>query len=521
MNENNVEKNKSVEIDIQRLLQTLLDKIWIIVAVTLVCAIAAGVWTLFLITPKYQSSAKFYVNNSDISVGDFSISNSDLVTSRGLVDSYIVILKTRESLKDVIDYAGVDRSVSEVRRMISASAVDETEIFEVVVTSADPQEAEKIANAIAYILPKRITSIIEGTSTKVVEYAVVASSPSSPNHTTNILIGFLVGFLLSAGFVVVREIFNVTIRAEDDINVTCQHPILAAVPDMAAPSKGGYYYYGYGAKRSKRNKDSQANGEKQTVLIGSGISFSASEAYKLLRTKLQFSFAGEHTCRVIGVSSALSGEGKSLSAVNLAYTLSQLDKKVLLIDCDMRRPSIAEKLGIIKGQGLSSYLSGQIELERLIQKCGIAGEEDAFSVISAGRTPPNPGELLSSERMTGMLNRLRQEYDYVILDFPPVGEVSDAMAVAKQVDGMLLVVRQNYCNRIVLGAAVRQFEFIESRILGIVYNCTSEGGIGYGKGYYKRYYKRKYGRYYRSYHAYGAYSAQSQKNAEQKSDKNV
>ena len=210
-----------------------------------------------------------------------------------------------------------------------------------------------------------------------------------------------------------------------------------------------------------------------------------------------------------------------MSAVNLSYTLSQLDKKVLLIDCDMRRPSIAEKLGIIKGQGLSSYLSGQIELERLIQKCGIPGEEDAFSVISAGRTPPNPGELLSSERMAGMLNRLRQEYDYVILDFPPVGEVSDAMAVAKQVDGMLLVVRQNYCNRIVLGAAVRQFEFIESRILGIVYNCTSEGGIGYGKGYYKRYYKRKYGRYYRSYHAYGAYSAQSQKNAEQKSDKNV
>lgn len=508
-----------MELDLQRLLGALLERLWIIVAVTVLGAVVAGVISLCFVAPKYQASAKFYVNNTNIL--DDLISNSDLVTSRGLVDSYIVILKTRESIIDVIDYAGVDLTVGRVRSMITAHAVDKTEIFEVVVTSTDPQEAERIANAIAYILPKRISSIIEGTSAKVVEYAIVPTSPSAPNHTVNVLIGFMLGFLLSVGFVVVRELFNVTIRAEDDINVTCQHPILAAVPDMAAPSKGGYYYYGYGAKRSKRNKDSQTNGEKQTVLIGSGISFSASEAYKLLRTKLQFSFAGEHACRVIGVSSALSGEGKSLSAVNLAYTLSQLDKKVLLIDCDMRRPSIAEKLGIIKGQGLSSYLSGQIELERLIQKCGLPGEEDAFSVISAGRTPPNPGELLSSERMAGMLNRLRQEYDYVILDFPPVGEVSDAMAVAKQVDGMLLVVRQNYCNRIVLGAAVRQFEFIESRILGIVYNCTSEGGIGYGKGYYKRYYKRKYGRYYRSYHAYGAYSAQSQKNAEQKSDKNV
>ena len=500
MNENNVGKNQSVEIDLQRLIGALLDKIWMIVAMTVLGAVIAGVVSIYFITPQYKAAAKFYVNNS-ANFGDLTINNNDLVTSRGLVTSYIVILKTRESLTDIIDYAGVDRSVSQVRSMISASSVDETEIFEVVVTSPDPQEAERIANAIAYILPKRITSIIEGTSAKVVEYAIVPTAPSSPNHTTNILIGFLVGLLLSAGVVVIREIFDVTIRSEDDIDQTCKHPILASVPDMAAPGKGGYYY-GYGNNRKKSQKDSQHSAEKKTVLIGSGISFSASEAYKLLRTKIQFSFAGEHTCRVIGVSSALSGEGKSLSAVNLAYTLSQLNKKVLLIDCDMRRPSVAEKLGIIKGQGLSSYLSGQIKLENLIQKCGISGEEDAFTVISAGRTPPNPGELLSSERMTKMINRLREQYDYVILDFPPVGEVSDAMAVAKQVDGMLMVVRQNYCNRVVLGAAVRQFEFINSRILGIIYNCTSEGGIGY-KGYYKRYYKRYYGRYgqHRSYYA--------------------
>lgn len=523
MNEKNIEKNQGVEIDLQRLFGALLEKIWIIIAVTVLGAVLAGVISLCFITPKYQASAKFYVNNSDISVGDFQISNSDLVTSRGLVDSYIVILKTRESLVDVIDYAGVDRTVGQVRSMISAGAVDETEIFEVVVTSPDPEEAERIANAIAYILPKRIKDIIEGTSTKVVEHAIVPASPSSPNHTTNILIGFLLGLLLSAGVIVIRQIFDVTIRSEEDIASTCQHPILAAVPDMAAPSKGGYYYAYSKDKGKKRSKKHGHKGEeKQAVLIGSGISFSASEAYKLLRTKMQFSFAGEQACRVIGVSSALSGEGKSLSAVNLAYTMSQLNKKVLLIDCDMRRPSIAEKLGVIKGQGLSSYLSGQIALENLIQKCGIAGEEDAFSVISAGRTPPNPGELLSSERMTKMLNCLREDYDYVILDFPPVGEVSDAMAVAKQVDGMLLVVRQDYCNRLVLGAAVRQFEFINSRILGIVYNCTSEGGIGY-KGYYKRYYKKygrygHYGRYYRSYHG-SYYEASAQARAAEEAQK--
>ena len=509
MNETNMENKQAMEIDLQRMLNALLKKIWIVIAACAVGTAVAGIISLYFITPQYEAGVKFYVNNvGDIEVGDFTISNGDLVTSRGLVNSYIVILKTRETLTDAIDYAGVDRSVGELRSMISASSVDETEIFKVVVTSPDPQEAEKLANAIAYILPKRIASIIDGTSAKVVERAIVPTAPSSPNHITNMLIGFLLGLLASAGAIVVLEIVDVTIRAEEDITQACKHPILAAVPDMASPSKGGYYY-AYGNK-NKAGKSSHGTPEKQTVLVGPDISFSASEAYKLLRTKLQFSFAGENTCRVIGISSALSGEGKSLSAVNLAYSLSQLDKKVLLIDCDMRRPSIADKLPIVKSQGLSSYLSGQIRLEELLQKCSIPGDENAFAVISAGRTPPNPGELLSSERMIKMIERLRQNFDYVILDFPPVGEVSDAMAVAKQLDGILLVVRQNYCNRVVLSAAVRQFEFINSKILGVVYNCASEGGVGYGKRYYKRYYKDSY---------HGSYYASAAKQAAQNAEK--
>lgn len=511
MNEKNTEKKQVIEIDLQRLFYALLKKIWFIVLIAVLAATFSGLYTYYLVTPQYKSAAKFYVNNSDISVGDLSISSSDLVTSRNLVNSYIVILQTRESLNDVIDYAGVNRSVGELRRMISAGSVNETEIFEVEVTSPDPVEAEKIANAIAYVLPKRITSIVEGTSAKVVEYAIVASAPSSPNFTRNVMLGLILGLLLSAGIVVVLEILDITIRGQEDIEQVSKHPVLAAVPDMNASSKGGYYYYGYGKKKSGKHTQ---NTDKQTVLIGAGISFSASEAYKLLRTKLQFSFAGESSCRIIGLSSALSGEGKSLSSANLAYSMAQLDKKVLLIDCDMRRPSIAEKLSIGKANGLSSYLSGQAKLDELIQQYKATETDRPFDVLSAGRTPPNPGELLSSERMSKMLNGLRDRYDYIILDFPPVGEVSDAMAVANQIDGMLIVVRQNYCNRIVLGAAVRQFEFIDARILGVVYNCTSESGMGYGKGYYRRYYKR----YYKRYRKYGYYHHTDRKEEETKSN---
>lgn len=497
-----MQKNNEIEIDLGRVFRAVMDRAWLVAAVSIVCAVIAFVGTLFFITPKYTAAAMFYVNNNSFSVGDasLSISNGDLVTSRGLVDSYIVILNTRETLNDVIDYAGTSRSYSELKGMISAEAVNETEIFQVSITSPDPQEAERLANAIAYILPKRIGTIIDGTSAKVVDSAVVPSSPSSPSYSKNTVVGFLLGFVLIVGFVVLREIFDITVRSEEDVSQVCKHPILAAVPDMLAPSKGGSYY-GYGSKKKKKGSYATTKQDpKQPILMGSGISFAASEAYKLLRTKLQFSFAGDNDCRVIGLSSALSGEGKSLTAVNLAFALSQLDKKVILVDCDMRRPTLAEKLGIRKKLGLSSYLTGQINLEDLVQPCNLKGHELAFHVISAGQNPPNPVELLSSERMKRALSKMRKVYDYVILDLPPVGEVTDALAVAKDTDGMLLVVRQNYCDRIVLNETVRQFEFIDSKILGVVFNCTNEHSGNYGKGYYRRYYKRYYRRYGKKYY---------------------
>ena len=497
MNEKEMRNKEGMEVDIGRVFRALADRIWMVVIVSVLCAAIVFAATFFLVTPKYEAKAMFYVNNNSLSVGDtsFSISSGDLSTSRNLVESYLVILGTRESLEAVIDYAGVDCSYRELSKMISAAAVNETEIFEVVVTSEDPEEAEKLADAIAYILPKRISSIIEGTSAQVVDHAVLPSAPSSPNYTANTVIGAVVGLIFSASVIILREVFDVTIRSEEDVTQCCKHPILAEVPDMLATPKGGNYYSG----RYGRNKyGAYVTGKQRTALMGSGISFAAAEAYKMLRTKLQFSFADDNDCRIIGLSSALSGEGKSLSAVNLAYTLSQLNKKVLLIDCDMRRPTLAEKLRIMKNPGLSNLLTGQVSMERLVQDCGLRNEETAFHVITAGQNPPNPVELLSSAKMEKLLDDLRKMYDYVIIDLPPIGEVTDAMAMAKQIDGMLMVVRQNYCNRVVLAEAVQQFEFIDTRILGVIFNCTSEHTGKYGKKYYKRYYKR-YGKNYSQY----------------------
>lgn len=504
MNENPNMINEEIEIDFGRVFRSVVNRSWLVALVSIVLAILAFVGTYFFIAPSYESSAMFYVNNNALSVGDasFSISSGDLSTSRNLVESYIVILNTRETLNDVIDYAGVTRKYPEIKKMISAVSVNETEIFEVVVTSSDPKEAEAIADAIAYVLPKRIGTIIEGTSAKIVDSAVVPSKPSSPSYSKNTVVGFLLGFVLSVGIIALREIFDVTIRTEEDVMQVCKHPILASVPDMTAPSKGSSYYANSGAGRKKKKKGAYAPTKKvtkQPAIIGNDIGFAASEAYKLLRTKLQFSFSDDNGCRVIGLSSALSGEGKSLTAVNLAYTLSQLNKNVLLVDCDMRRPTLAEKLKILKTPGLSSYLTAQSSLQDLVQTCTLKGQGGAFHAISAGQNPPNPVELLSSSRMKAALNSMRKVYDYVVLDLPPIGEVSDALAVANDTDGMLLVVRENYCDRISLSETVRQFEFVNAKILGAVINCTDEHSGKYGKRYYKRYYKR-YGNKYASHY---------------------
>ena len=496
---NNNQKEDEIEIDLKRLVGAVVNKAWLICLVAVISAILVFAGTVFFVTPQYESSTMFYVNNSSFSMGDISISgitSSDITASKNLVKSYIVILNTRETMNDVIDYAGVDLTYGQLKKMISAESVDNTEIFRIVVTSPDPVEAQKIAAAIAYILPNRIDSIIEGTSSKIVDSAIIPSSPCAPNYTKSALIGFAIGLALMIVLVVVLELMDVSIHTEEDVNDICHYPVLAMVPDMTAQGKGGYYY-GYGKKTSDKAKSKESEPPKT---VGPEISFAASEAYKLLRTKLQFSFVDENDSRVIGVSSALTGEGKSLTAVNLAYAFAQLGKKVLLIDCDMRRPSLADKLPIRKTSGLSEFLTGQAMEQRLIQVCMIDGTNQSFHVISSGRTPPNPMELISSARMKKMLKTLRQSYDYIILDLPPVGEVGDALAIAKYTDGILTVVRQNHCDRMSLASAVRQFEFLDTKMLGIVFNCTTDDSIAYGSKYLNRYYKRygkysKYGRY--------------------------
>lgn len=501
--DNNTQKNrqetdKSI-IDIRRLIQCVMNKAWQIGLVTFLCGVIAFVGSVMLLTPEYQASALFYVNNSSVSFGDasVSISNGDITTSKNLVNSYIVILKSRATLLDVIDYADSNRTYGQLKSMISAASVDGTEVFRVTVTSTDPKEAEVLANAVAHVMPDRIATIVEGSSAKVVDFAVLPSSPSYPNNMSNMFLGLLIGFTLSAGFVILIEFIDVTIKDEDDILKCCNYPILATVPNLLRSKYGYRYrsrYYKHKSYDEIIKKAAKSTANKSNGRISFDLDFPTTEAYKLLRTKLQYSFADEQCCRVFALSSAMAGEGKSITAARLANSMVQLDKRVLLIDCDMRRPTLAEKLSINKFPGLSEHLTGFLGLDEVIQKCTIKETGTTFDVITAGNRPPNPVELINSSKMHGSLQALRNHYDYIILDMPPIGEVSDALAAAKLADGVLFVVRQNYGNRLAVADAIQQFEFVEAKIVGVLFNCVLDhvNRKKYSNEYYEKYNIEKY-----------------------------
>ena len=457
-------KNEEIRIDLKRLAKALRNHTWLIGIAAVVCAGLVLLYSFVLAPPMYESAALFYVKNS-AAVQDStsaSVGAGDLAASRDLVQSCLVILQTHRTLDAVIEESGVELTVKQLEKRISAAPVDDTEIFRVTVAAPEAWEALRIADAVARILPGQICAVMEGASVKVVDTPVEAARPASPGYGVYGLSGFLAGLALAACFVVLRELMNTTVYSEEELADGCRCPVLAAVPDMKRRGRHG----------KRQNADGMCALRERETLWGDSVGFAAAEAYRLLRTKLQFSFAEEELCRVIGISSAMDGEGKSTSAVNLAYHLAQLGKRVLLMDCDMRNSAAEQLLQLKKVPGLSDYLTGQANQREILQLGGTGAERQTFAIVASGCTQPDPAELLSSRAMADLMADLRQDYDWIILDLPAVGEVSDALAAAPMCDGMILVVRQDYGSCDALNAAIRQFDFVGARILGVVFNCA-------------------------------------------------
>lgn len=244
------------------------------------------------------------------------------------------------------------------------------------------------------------------------------------------------------------------------------------------------------ANTKKRHRRSSFTPNESKGTLHKNLEFTATEQYKLLRTNLDFTLPVGETCPVIGVTSSMRGEGKSTTAVNLSYVLAEKGSRVLLIDGDLRIPSVAKKMDIPGSPGLTDLLMGkgaQISDFRsnLLKN---------WFILPAGDIPPNPSELLGSKRMESVLKELREAFDYIIIDLPPVNIVSDALSISSLITGLIVVIREGYTEKKELEHCFRLLKLSNVNVLGCVMNQASAGGGSYGK--YKKYRYYKYYRYY-------------------------
>ena len=330
-----------------------------------------------------------------------------------------------------------------------------------------------------------ITAGLRSSNIRVVDPALVPTSPSRPQKARNILLAFLVGLVGGVGLAFFREYLDNTVKSPDDIEVLTGLPSLAVVPTL--PGLNGHHH-----RLSRLTRDTaEQTAESPRVELLSYVQPKSqiSEAFRALRTSLLLSQA-DHPPQVILVTSALPREGKTTAAVNLAVTLAQLGDRTLVMDSDLRKPGIRRALNLTTGKdvGLSSYLAGVRSLDEvLIPHPAISN----LTALTTGPVPPSPADLLSSLRMRECLAELRRRFKFIIIDSPPIMAATDAVIISAQTDGVLLVVRSGETPKEAFTRARDLLAGVKCHMLGVVLNAVDSSAPDYYYSY--RYYPYAYG----------------------------
>lgn len=304
-----------------------------------------------------------------------------------------------------------------------------------------------------------------------VKKAELPQFPSKPNKKLNMLLGLLVGLAGGMGLVFFLDYLDNTAGSGKEIEERYNLTVLGTVEDLS------------GRKYKKHNID--------TYIQDNPLS-PAAESYRLIRSGLMLS-TPEHPPRIMLVTSMVQQEGKSTTTKNLAHILAGNDKKVVIIDCDMRRPRQHSMFGVVNSYGLSNYLSGNTdEKQTLIRQV----PDSQVFLITSGPVPPNPAELLSSGKMVQLLKETQAQFDFVLLDSPPVQQVTDSLALGPLADGTVLVVRAGRTTYEMLDSGIKRLREGHSHLLGIVLNRLKKKHAD--KGYYG---------YYSYYSHYGSYGS--------------
>ena len=423
----------------------VLRKRWWIVFIATVLGGVAAFAASSTVTPIYHSTASLYFSlrtassGSDINQGS-AYTQAQMLSFARLATSSVV-------LDPVADELDGDLSTIQLRRMMSVTIPQNTVILDVRVGSTDPDRAALIANTVSDSLVDAVDEVApetaEGDATvtaRSIDPASPAVFQSSPNKQQDALLGAILGFLAASVAVVLAAALDTRVRSKTALEGITELPVLGSIEQTPATAD------------PRPVAIRQPNG-------------SAAEAFRHVRSGLRFASAS-HETRTLAITSSRPAEGKTWTAANLAFVLAETGKRVLLIDADLRKPKVADAFGIIGAVGLTTVLIDAIPLRSAVQ----LWPRSSLEILPAGAVPPNPAELLASERMKEILQQVTDDYDLVVIDTAPVQVVADATVIAQLVDSVLIVADTKRVRRAQLASTIEALERTGAHISGVVLN---------------------------------------------------
>ena len=420
---------------------------WVTIVVLGIIGAIGGFGVARLTPESFQSTSSVFVSAQR---GD---SATELVQgstfTQNIVESYAELATMPVVLEPVIDRLQLNVTPPVLARSVSAQTPLNTFIIDITVTDNSPEAAARIANAVSDELATAVQRISpkSANNVPVVNLQNVARAPvprfrSAPNTPLMALTGLGIGLALGYGFVLLREVLDTRIRTEKDLQRVGETPVLGLIS----------------RRTGKRGAQERTAGPLDEPWA---------EAYRRLATNIEF-LDPDIKIGSLVVTSSMPGEGKTTTAINLALAAGELTPRVLLVDADLRRPSVARYCGIEGAVGLTSVLSGQVSAEDAVAPWS------HIHVLAAGSLPPNPSQIVNSNAMADLLTKLSRSFDLVIVDSPPLLPVTDALALSRITDGALIVVRYKATRRQQLAASVRALEAVKARTIGVVLNSLTQ-----------------------------------------------
>ena len=461
-----------MEFSLKEILEILMRRFILIAIGTFAGICVFFINSRFIVKPTYVASVQMYVNPND---SNYSADLNELNYAQKVVTTYINFLETKAFYNQVINESLLNYTEKQLKDMTDIKAINSTEIFEISVTTTNPNDSYILVNAMQKVAPILIKSIKETAQVSIIDPACLPTSPTGPNILRNTLAGGMIGFILSIVVSLLLELFDVNVKNQDELSKRYQLPILGAIPNFNLITKRKYVllkkiYNDLLRKKVMQNnlvKNNlvKSNIVKNNLVKNKNIEFIITEAYKSLRSNLNFTLRHDG-CKKFVITSPVPEDGKSTTITNIGISIAQSGAKVLLIDCDLRKGRLHRLFNVKFRPGLSDALSSTMDVKNVIYKTTYQN----LSIMPMGTIPPNPSELLASIQMEELLNKINSEYEYIIIDTPPVEVVSDALNLVKMVDGVLIVVREGVTSHPCISNTLSKYQFLNANILGFVLN---------------------------------------------------